>query len=55
MKIVVLGAGGVGEYLGAPLAQSGHEVLFVDPCRERIHAIMRHSLRVSGQESLTIS
>ena len=29
MKIAVMGAGGVGGYFGARLAQAGHEVSFV--------------------------
>jgi 2-dehydropantoate 2-reductase len=47
MKIAVMGAGGVGGYFGARLAQAGHEVSFV--ARGRHLAAMReHGLRVAS-------
>jgi 2-dehydropantoate 2-reductase len=51
MRILILGAGGVGGYLGALLARAGHEVLFVDRWQEHVDAINRAGLEVSGQES----
>ena len=39
MRIAVMGAGGVGGYFGAKLAQAGHEVAFV--ARGRHLAAMR--------------
>jgi 2-dehydropantoate 2-reductase len=55
MKIVILGAGGVGAYLGALLARSGHDVLFVDRWQEHMDAVNRRGLEVTGQESFTVS
>jgi 2-dehydropantoate 2-reductase len=55
MKIVILGAGGVGAYLGALLARSGHDVLFVDRWQDHIGAINHRGLEVTGQETFTVS
>lgn len=45
MKIAVMGAGGIGSYLGALLARSGNEVTLV--CRgSHLQAIRAHGLRV---------
>ena len=47
MRIAVMGAGGVGGYFGARLAQAGHDVAFV--ARGRHLAAMReHGLRVTS-------
>ena len=45
MRIAIMGAGGVGGYFGAKLAQAGHDVTFI--ARGRHLAAMReHGLRV---------
>ena len=54
MRVLILGAGGVGGFLGALLVRVGHEVLFVDRASEHVQAINRSGLKVSGQESFTI-
>ena len=54
MKVLILGAGGVGGFLGALLVRVGHEVLFVDRAPEHVEAINRSGLKVNGQESFTI-
>ena len=47
MRIAVIGAGGVGGYFGARLAQAGHDVAFV--ARGAHLAAMRaHGLRVES-------
>jgi 2-dehydropantoate 2-reductase len=47
MRIVVMGAGGVGGYFGARLALAGYEVSFVARGRH-LSAIRRHGLRVES-------
>ena len=54
MKVLILGAGGVGGFLGALLARAGHELLFIDREQRHVDAINRSGLKVSGQESFTI-
>jgi 2-dehydropantoate 2-reductase len=53
MRVVILGAGGVGAYLGGLLARAGHDVLFVDRWRDHVDAINQAGLRVIGEESFT--
>ncbi len=45
MKIVIVGAGGVGGYYGATLAKAGHEVFFIAR-KENLVAIKRRGLTV---------
>jgi 2-dehydropantoate 2-reductase len=47
MRIAILGAGGVGGYYGALLAQSGHDVTFVAR-GDHLQAIQHHGLRVDS-------
>ena len=54
MKVLILGAGGVGGFLGALLARAGHELLFIDQEKSHVDAINHFGLKVSGQESFTI-
>ena len=54
MKILILGTGGVGGYLGALFARAGHELLFIDREQRHVDAINRSGLKVSGQESFTV-
>ena len=54
MDIMILGAGGVGGYLGALLACAGHAVIFVDRWQEHVDAINHNGLKVTGQESFTV-
>jgi 2-dehydropantoate 2-reductase len=54
MRVVVVGAGGVGAYLGALLARSGRDVLFVDRWSDHVNAINRQGLRVTGQEKFSV-
>jgi 2-dehydropantoate 2-reductase len=47
MKVAVIGAGGVGGYFGARLAQAGHEVTFVARGRH-LAAIREHGLAIES-------
>ncbi|MBP6368913.1 MAG: 2-dehydropantoate 2-reductase, partial [Burkholderiales bacterium] len=47
MKIAVIGAGGVGGYFGARLAQAGHQVTFVARGRH-LAAIREHGLAIES-------
>ena len=47
MRIAVMGAGGVGGYFGARLAQAGHEVAFVARGRQ-LEALRVHGLRMQS-------
>jgi 2-dehydropantoate 2-reductase len=51
MQIAVMGAGGMGGYLGAKLALAGHDVGFVAR-GAHLHAMCASGLTVSGAESL---
>jgi 2-dehydropantoate 2-reductase len=51
MRVVILGAGGVGAYLGGLLARAGNEVIFVDRWQEHVEIINRDGLSVIGEES----
>jgi 2-dehydropantoate 2-reductase len=47
MRIAVMGAGAVGGYFGALLAQAGHEVAFIAR-GEHMHAMREHGLVLEG-------
>lgn len=48
MKYVVVGAGAIGGTLGAHMAQSGYDVLFVDAAAEHVDVINERGLTVEG-------
>lgn len=47
-KLLFVGAGAVGSYIGAFLARAGHDVTLVDPWTEQVDAINRGGISVSG-------
>ena len=47
-KLLFIGAGAVGSYLGSFLSRSGHDVTFVDPWAEKVEPIRRQGIRVTG-------
>jgi 2-dehydropantoate 2-reductase len=47
-RIVFVGAGAIGSYLGGHLARAGHDVTLIDPWAEQVEAIRRHGLAVEG-------
>ena len=56
-RIVIVGAGAVGGYLGAYLARAGHDVTLVDPWPEHVAAVRRGGMALEGltpEESITV-
>jgi 2-dehydropantoate 2-reductase len=47
-RLLFVGAGAIGSYLGGHLARAGHEVTLVDPWAEQVEAIRRDGLAVEG-------
>lgn len=47
-KLLFIGAGAVGCYLGAFLTRAGHEVTFIDPWAENVETIRRQGIRATG-------
>src|SRR5436189_1967053 len=46
-KIAIVGAGAVGGYAGAHMAQAGEDVTFIDPWPEHVEHMRAHGLRVT--------
>ncbi len=46
-KIVIVGAGAVGGYAGAHMAQAGEDVTFIDPWPAHVEHMRKHGLRVT--------
>src|SRR5213594_3462139 len=47
-KLLFVGAGAIGSYLGGFLSQAGHEVTLADPWAEQVEAIRQHGIAVTG-------
>ena len=47
-RLLFIGAGAIGSYLGGHLARAGHDVTLVDPWAEQVETIRRNGLSVSG-------
>ncbi len=47
-KLLFVGAGAIGSYLGAFLSRAGHDVTLVDPWSEQVEAIRQHGISVTG-------
>jgi len=47
-KLLFIGAGAIGSYLGAFLARAGHDVTLVDPWAEQVETIRQRGLSVTG-------
>jgi 2-dehydropantoate 2-reductase len=47
-RIIFIGAGAVGSYIGGWLSHSGHDVAMVDPWAEQVETIRANGMRVSG-------
>ncbi len=47
-RILIVGAGAVGSYLGGWLSHLGHSVVFADSWSEQVETIRRYGLRVEG-------
>lgn len=46
-RIAIVGAGAVGGYAGAAMAQAGHDVTFIDPWPEHVEAMKARGLTIS--------
>ena len=46
-KIAIVGAGAVGGYAGAHMAQAGEDVTFIDPWPAHVDHMKKHGLRVT--------
>jgi len=51
LKVLVLGAGGIGGVVSGYLARCGHSVAVIDPDEAHLSAIAEGGLRIEGQES----
>lgn len=49
-RIVFVGAGAMGSYIGGRIAQAGYDVTLVDGWREHVEAIQRDGLQLGGTE-----
>ena len=47
-KILFVGAGAIGSYLGAFLSRAGHDVTLVDPWAEQVETIRQRGIAVTG-------
>jgi 2-dehydropantoate 2-reductase len=47
-RILIIGAGAVGSYLGGFLSRAGHDVTLVDPWPEQVEAIRSRGIALSG-------
>src|SRR5215468_10646990 len=47
-KLLFVGAGAVGSYIGAFLSRSGHDVTLVDPWTEQVEAINASGISATG-------
>lgn len=47
-RILFIGAGAIGSYLGAFLTRSGHDVTLVDPWAEQVETIRQKGISVTG-------
>ena len=47
-KLLFVGAGAVGSYLGSHLSRAGHDVTLVDPWAENVETIRRQGIRATG-------
>jgi 2-dehydropantoate 2-reductase len=47
-RVVFVGAGAIGSYLGGHLARAGHDVTLIDPWAEQVETIRRDGLHVEG-------
>jgi 2-dehydropantoate 2-reductase len=47
-KILFVGAGAIGSYLGAFLARAGHDVTLIDPWAEQVDTVRQRGITVTG-------
>ena len=54
-KLLFVGAGAIGSYLGSFLSRAGHEVTLVDPWAEQVETIRKRGIAVPGRPSVIVS
>ena len=47
-KILFVGAGAIGSYIGSFLSRAGHDVTLVDPWAEQVETIRKKGISVTG-------
>lgn len=47
-RIIFIGAGAVGSYIGGWLSHTGHDITMVDPWAEQVETVRKNGLNVSG-------
>lgn len=47
-RLLFVGAGAIGSYLGSFLSRAGHDVTLVDPWADQVEAIRQHGISVTG-------
>jgi len=47
-RMLFIGGGAIGSYLGAFLARAGHDVTIVDPWPEQVETLRRRGIAVTG-------
>jgi len=47
-RMLFIGAGAIGSYIGSFLARAGHDVTLVDPRPEQVEAVRRGGISVTG-------
>ena len=47
-RMLFIGAGAIGSYLGSFLARAGHDVVLVDPWPEQVETVRRRGIAVTG-------
>ena len=47
-RVLFIGAGAVGSYLGGWLSATGHSVTIIDPWHEQVEYVNEHGIEVSG-------
>jgi 2-dehydropantoate 2-reductase len=47
-KVLFVGAGAIGSYIGSFLSRAGHDVTLIDPWAEQVEAIRQRGISVSG-------
>ncbi len=56
-RVVIVGAGAVGGYIGAHMTKAGHDVTMVDPWPEHVETIRTKGMQISGmtpEEAFTV-
>ena len=47
-KILFVGAGAIGSYIGSVLTRAGHDVTLIDPWAEQVETVRQKGISVTG-------